>query len=175
MRLALICLLFSTQIALAQQPCAVCEQAAKLQIELKKFNQADQTQIAKAEQLSRDALKLVVDFADNLPPPKQGAKAYEALIRLGIYASAFTPDDEYARQVAVIGRKNPAYRKQYQALIRKGLRAKDRQEMCRVRTLQASVTVRECELEEAQKGATPDQARKRCNAEFSLQQCLQKR
>ena len=123
----------------------------------------------------REALKLVVGFADTLPPPKQGAKAYEALIRLGIYASAFTPDDEYARQVAVIGRKNPAYRKQYQALIRKGLRAKDRQEMCRVRTLQASVTVRECELEEAQKGATTEQARKRCNAEFSLQQCLQKR
>ena len=71
MRLALICLLFSTQIALAQQPCAVCEQAAKLQVELKKFNQADQTQIAKAEQLTRDAHKPDAHDATTMPTPKQ--------------------------------------------------------------------------------------------------------
>ena len=175
MRLALIFLLFSTSIAFAQQPCPVCDQAAKLQAELKKFNQADQTQIAKAEALSRDALKLVVAFGDNPPPPKQGAKAFEALTRLGIYASAFTADDEFARALAVIGRKNPAYRKQYQAMIRKGLRVRDRQEMCRVRYLQTSVTVKECELDEAQKGSAPELARKRCSTDYGLQQCLEKR
>lgn len=175
MRLALIFLMFSTSLALAQQPCPVCDQAAKLQTELKKFNQADQTQIAQAEALSRDALKLVVAFGEDPPAPKQGAKAFEALVRLGIYASAFTADDEYARAVAVIGRKNPAYRKQYQAMIRKGLRLKDRQEMCRVRYLQTSVTVKECELDEGQKGTAPELARKRCSADYGLQQCLEKR
>ncbi len=153
MRFALIFLFFTQPPS--RSPCPVCDQAAKLQTELKKFNQADQTQIAQAEALSRDALKLVVAFGDNPPPPKQGAKAFEALVRLGIYASAFTPDDEFARALAVIGRKNPAYRKQYQAMIRKGLRVKDRQEMCRVRYLQTSVTVKECEFDEAQKGRRP--------------------
>lgn len=175
MRLALICLIFSTSLAFAQSPCPVCDEALRLQLALKKFNQADQNQIVQAEALSREALKLVVAFGDNPPPPKQGAKAFDALVRLGIYASAFTPDDEFARAVAVIGRKNPTYRKQYQAMIRKGLRVRDRQEMCRVRYLQTSVTVKECELDEAQKGADPAAARKRCNAEFALQQCLTKR
>jgi hypothetical protein len=175
MRLALICLIFSTTAALAQVPCPVCDQALRLQAELKKFNQADQKQIAQAEALSREALKLVETFGADLPSPKQGAKAFEALVRLGIYASAFTADDEYARALAVLGRKNPAYRKQYQAMIRKGLRAKDRQEMCRVRYLQTSVTVKECELDEARKGADPDSTRKRCSADFGLQQCLEKR
>ncbi len=174
MRWALICLIFSTTAAFAQPSCPVCEQAAKLQVELKKFNQADQKQIAQAEALSRDGLKLVESFGNDLPPPKQGAKAFEALVRLGIYASAFTADDEYARALAVIGRKNPTYRKQYQAMIRKGLRVKDRHEMCRVRYLQTSVTVKECELDETQKGAAPELLRKRCAAEYGLQQCLQK-
>jgi hypothetical protein len=174
MRWALICLVFSASAAFAQQPCSVCDQAMKLQTELKKFNQADQTQLAEAEVRSRDALKLVVAFSDDLPPPKQGAKAYEALVRLGIYASAFTPDDEFARALAVIGRKNPAYRKQYQALIRKGLRVKDRQEMCRVRYLQTAVTVKECEFDETQKGSSADLARQRCSTDYALQQCLTK-
>lgn len=175
MRWALICVLFSASAALAQQSCPVCDQAAKLQVELKQFNQADQTQLALAEVRSRDALKLVTAFGDNLPPPKQGAKTYESLVRLGIYAAAFTPDDEFARAIAVIGRKNPAYRKQYQAMIRKGLRVKDRQEMCRVRYLQTSVTVKECEMDETQKGASGDLARQRCATDYGLQQCLEKR
>lgn len=175
MRLALIFLLFPTSLACAQQSCPVCDQASKLQTELKKFNQADQSQIAQAEAMSRDALKLVVTFGDNPPPPKQGAKTFEALVRLGIYASAFTPDDEFARALAVIGRKNPTYRKQYQAMIRKGLRVKERQEMCRVRYLQTSVTVKECELDEAQKGANAELAHRRCATDYGLQQCLEKR
>jgi hypothetical protein len=174
MRTALILLMFSTGLAFAQQPCPVCEQATKLQLELKKFNQADQRQIAQAEALSRDALKLVVAFGDELPPAKQGAKAFDALVRLGIYAAAFTPDDEFARALAAIGRKDPAYRKQYQAMIRKGLRIKERQEICRVRYLQTSVTVKECEFDEVQKGAAADLARKRCSADYALQQCLTK-
>lgn len=175
MRLALICLIFSANLAHAQPACPVCDQAAKLQLDLKKFNQADQGQIAQAEALSRDALKLVVAFGDNPPPPKQGAKAFEALVRLGIYASAFTPDDEYARALAVIGRRNPAYRKQYQTMIRKGLRVRERQELCRVRYLQTSVAVKECELDEAQKGTATDAALKRCATDYALQQCLTKR
>ena len=174
MRLALIFLLFSTGLAFAQQPCPVCEDATRLRLELKKFNQADQKQIAQAESVSRDALKLVVAFGDNPPPAKQGAKAFEALTQLGAYASAFTSDDEFARALATIGRKDPAYRKQYQALIRKGLRVKERQEMCRVRYLQTKVSMKECEIDEVQKGATPDLARKRCNADYALQQCLTK-
>ena len=102
MRLALICLFFSASAALAQQPCPVCDQAMKLQSELKKFNQADQKQLAEAEVRSRDALKLVVAFGDDLPPPKQGAKTYDALVRLGIYAAAFTPDDEFARNQVLV-------------------------------------------------------------------------
>jgi hypothetical protein len=144
-------------------------------MELKKFNQTDQTQMAQAEAMSREALKLVVAFGDSPPLPKQGAKAFDALVRLGVYASAFTPDDEFARALAVIGRKNPAYRKQYQAMIRKGLRAKDRQEMCRMRYLQTSVTMKECEFDETQKGAASDLARKRCSANYALEQCLVKR
>lgn len=175
MRWALICLIFSTGFALAQQPCTACDQAAKLQIELKKFNQADQQQIKRAETLSREALKLVVSFGEELPPPKQGAKAFEALARLGIYAAQFAGDDGFARALAMIGRKDPTYRKQYQAMIRKGLRVKDRQEMCRVRALQTSVSVKECELDETAKGTAPELLRKRCNAEYDLQQCLQKR
>lgn len=175
MRAALILLLLCASAAFAQPACPVCEQAAKLQLELKNFNQVDQSQIAQAEALSREALKLVVAFGDNPPPPKQGAKAFEALVRLGVYASGFTPDDEFARALAVIGRKNPAYRKQYQAMIRKGLRVKDRQEMCRMRFLQTSVTVKECEFDEVQKGAAQDLARKRCSATYALEQCLVKR
>ena len=175
MRAALILLLLSAGTAFAQPACPVCEQASKLQLELKNFKQADQTQIAQAEATSREALQLVVAFGENPPPPKQGAKAFEALVRLGVYAAAFTPDDEFARALAVIGRKNPAYRKQYQAMIRKGLRARDRQEMCRMRYLQTSVTMKECEFDEVQKGAAPDLARKRCSANFALEQCLVKR
>jgi hypothetical protein len=174
MRTALLFLVLTAIPAFAQS-CPVCEQALKLQTELKKFNQADQKQLAQAEATSREALQLVVAFGDNLPPPKQGAKAFEALVRLGIYAAAFTPDDEFARSLAVIGRKNPAYRKQYQAMVRKGLRARDRQEMCRVRYLQTSVTVKECQLDEVQKGSTPDLALKRCSANFALEQCLAKK
>lgn len=172
MRFALILLMFSTNLAFAQAPCPVCDQAAKLQGELKAFNQADQSQIAKAEALSREALKLVVAFGDNPPPPKQGAKAFDGLVRLGIYAAAFTPDDEYARALAVIGRRNPAYRTQYQAMIRKGLRVRERHELCRVRYLQTSVAEKECELDEVQKGTASDAAPKRCATNYALQQCL---
>lgn len=171
MRAALLFLFLSANTAFAQT-CPVCEQATKLQTELKKFNRADPKQLAQAEVAGREALRLVVAFGNDLPPPKQGAKAFESLVRLGIYAAAFTPDDEFARSLAVIGRKNPAYRKQYQAMVRKGLRARDRQEMCRVRYLQTSVTVKECELDEAQKGSTSDLALKRCNTAYELQQCL---
>lgn len=174
MRAALLLLFLTANTAFAQT-CPVCDQAAKLQTELKKFNQADQKQVAQAEMASRQALELVVAFGNDLPPQKQGAKAYEALVRLGVYATAFTPDDEFARALAVIGRKNPAYRKQYQAMIRKGLRARDRQEMCRVRYVQTSVTVKECELDETQKGAASELARKRCSASYDLQQCLSKK
>lgn len=172
MRAALLLLLLLSANTAFAQTCPVCEQAAKLQTELKKFDRADQKQVAQAETASREALRLVVAFGNDLPPPKQGAKAFESLVRLGIYAAAFTPDDEFARSLAVIGRKNPAYRKQYQALVRKGLRARDRQEMCRVRFLQTSVTVKECELDETRKGATPDLALKRCSTSYDLQLCL---
>lgn len=174
MRAALLILFLTASTAYAQT-CPVCEQAAKLQAELKKFNQADQKQLAQAEVASREALQLVVAFGNDLPPPKQGARTFEALVRLGVYAAAFTPDDEFARALAVIGRKNPAYRKQYQAMVRKGLRGRDRQEMCRVRYLQTSVTVKECELDETQKGAAPDLALKRCSANYALEQCLAKK
>ena len=174
MRAALIVLLLSAGTALAQPACPVCDEATRLQTELRKFKQTDQSQMAQAEALSREALKLVVAFGDDPPPPKQGARAFDALAKLGVYAAAFTPDDEFARALAVIGRKSPAYRKQYQAMIRKGLRAKDRQEMCRMRYLQTSVTVKECEFDEMQKGTAPDLARKRCSANYALEQCLVK-
>ena len=174
MRAALLFLFLTANTALAQT-CPVCEQATKLQNELKKFNQADQKQLVQAEVESREALRLVVAFGNDLPPPKQGAKTFEALVRLGVYAAAFTPDDEFARALAVIGRKNPTYRKQYQTMVRKGLRARDRQEMCRVRYLQTSVTMKECELDEVQKGSAPDLALKRCSANYALEQCLAKK
>ncbi len=172
MRLALVLLLFSTSLAMAQQPCPVCDQAAKLQSELKKFNLADPKQIAAAEAQSRQALSLVVAFSEALPPPAQNAATYEALVRLGVYAAPFLPDGEYERALATIGRQNPAYRKQYQTLVRKGLRNRDRQEMCRVRYLLTAVTVKECELDETRKGTSADNARKRCSADYSLQKCV---
>jgi hypothetical protein len=52
------------------------------------------------------------------------------------------------------------------------MRAKNRRESCQVRYLQTNVTVAECRQQETAAGASADLAAKRCDANYSLEQCL---
>jgi hypothetical protein len=174
-RLGIVVLLASVTTAFAQADCPVCEPAAKLKDELRKIEIGNATQKTQGEALSRDGLKLLAAFADNPPPAKQGRKSFEALLGLSLYAAPFLPAGEYEKTLASIAAKDPDYRKRYQALVRKGMRARDRRESCQMRYLQTNVSVQECRMQEIAKGASDDLAHKRCDASYALDQCLTKK
>jgi hypothetical protein len=161
--------------ALAQSGCPVCEQANRLRDGLRKIEIGNAAQRAQGEALSREGLALVTAFRDNPPSARQGRSAFEALVALGAYAAPFSPPGEYANVLADIGLKDADYRKRYQALVRKGMRSRDRRESCQVRLLQTNVSMQECVLEQRAKGETEDTAHKRCDAIYDLGQCLAKK
>ncbi|WP_409723886.1 hypothetical protein [Pseudorhodoplanes sp.] len=172
-KIILAFLLAFSSSAFAQTGCPVCEQAITLREALRKIDIADATQKAQGQTLGRQALALLAEFRDSLPPPKQGRRAFDALTALGGYAAPFTAG-EYEKTLAAIGLDNPDYRKRYQALVRKGIRGKDKPQACRMRYLQTHVAAAECRLQEAAKGASDDLAAKRCDANYSLEDCLAK-
>ena len=174
MKLAIVMVFLSATSAFAQD-CPVCADAAKLRDELRKLEIGNTGQKARGEELSRDGVKLVTGFGANPPPVKQGRRPFEALIALGGYAAPFSANAQYETALAAITAKKPDYRKLYQATIRKGLRARDRRESCQVRYLQTNVSVKECMLQETEKGANDDLANKRCSADYSLADCLAKK
>jgi len=172
---ALILLLISATAALAQTDCVVCEQSMKLRDDLRKIEIDNADQKALGEALSRDSLALIVAFRDNPPPPKQGRKAFESLVALGLYAAPFSTAGDYEKALAAITAKDPEYRKRYQAIVRKGMRAKNRRESCQMRYLQTNVSVAECKLQEAAKGTSAETAGRLCNTSYALDQCLAKK
>jgi hypothetical protein len=174
-RIALVLLLVSMTNANAQTDCPVCDQALKLQDGLRKIDIGNADQKAQGEALSKEGLALITAFRDKTPPLKQGRRAFESLVALGAYAAPFSTSGEYEKALAVIGINNPDYRKRYQALVRKGMRGKNRRETCQMRYLQTTVSVAECKLGEMAKGAPADLAAKRCDANYSLEQCLAKK
>lgn len=177
-RIALVLLLVSMTTmttALAQTGCPVCEKAATLQEALRSIDLGNAEQKAQGEALSKEGLALITAFRDRTPPLKQGRKAFEALVALGAYAAPFSAAGDYEKALAVIAINNPDYRKRYQALVRKGMRGKNRRETCQMRYLQTNVSVAECKLGEMAKGASADLAAKHCDANYSLEQCMAKR
>jgi hypothetical protein len=174
-KLAIVLLLVSSTAAFAQTDCPVCEQAAKLRDALRMIEIGNAEQKAQGEALSKESLALVIAFRDSPPPPKQGRKAFESLVALSSYAAPFSTAADFERALAVIGTNNPDYRKRYQAVVRKGIRARNRQEACRMRYLQTNVSVAECRLGEMAAGASAELASKRCDANYSLEQCLAKK
>lgn len=174
-KLGLIFLLATMTTAFAQTDCQVCEPAAKLKEELCKIEIGNAAQKTQGEALSREGLKLLTTFADNPLPAKQGRKSFDALLGLSLYAAPFLPAGDYEKTLAAIAAKDPDYRKRYQALVRKGMRARDRRESCQTRYLQTNVSVLECRMQETAKGASDDLAHKRCDASYALDQCLAKK
>jgi hypothetical protein len=174
-KLGVLFLLISATAALAQTDCPVCDQAGKLRTDLRKLEIGNPAQRAQGEALSREGVALVTSFRDNPPPPKQGRKSFEALVALGAYAAPFAAGGEYEKALAAITTKDPEYRRRYQALVRKGMRAKDRRESCQVRYLQTNVSVAECKLQEAAKGASDQEADRLCSASYALDLCLAKK
>lgn len=175
-KLAIVLLLVSSTAAFAQTDCPVCEQATKLRDALRTIEIGNAEQKAQGEALSKEGLALVIAFRDSPPPPpKQGRKAFESLIALSTYAAPFLTTGDYEKALAVIGTNNPDYRKRYQAVVRKGIRAKNRRESCQMRYLQTNVSVAECRLGEMAAGSSAELAAKRCDANYSLDQCLAKK
>jgi hypothetical protein len=174
-KIAILILLACTTAAVAQTDCPVCEQASKLRDALQAIEIGNAGQKAQGEALSREGLALVIAFRDKPPPAKQGRKAFESLIALSAYAAPFSAAGDYEKALAVIGTNNPDYRKRYQAMIRKGMRARNRRESCQMRYLQTNVSVAECKLGEMAAGASTELAAKRCDANYSLDQCLAKK
>jgi hypothetical protein len=174
-RIALVLLLVITTAAVAQSDCPVCDQASKLQSALSVIDIGHADQRAQGEALSKEGLALVTAFRDKTPPLKQGRRAFESLIALSAYAAPFSAAGDYEKALAVIVINNPDYRKRYQALVRKGMRGKNRRDTCQMRYLQTNVSVAECKLGEMAKGASADLAAKRCDANYSLEQCMAKK
>jgi hypothetical protein len=171
-RIALVFLLLSTSAVFAQTDCPVCEQATKLRDALRTIELGNADQKAQGEALSKEGLALVTAFRDKTPPLKQGRRAFDALIALSTYAAPFSTAGDYEKVLAVIAINNPDYRKRYQALVRKGVRGKNRRETCQMRYLQTNVSVAECKLGELAKGASADLAAKRCDANYAFEQCI---
>ena len=174
-KLSAVFLLLSATAALAQQDCPLCEPGSKLRTQLGQLDPGSEQHKSRGEDLSRDGVKLLLEFRDSIPPSKQGRKSFEALVNLSSYAAPFAPDALYEKELAAINRKSPDFRKQYQAMIRKGLRSRDRRQSCQFRYLQTNVTVQECMLQEREKGGTEDSAHRRCDASYALNQCLAKK
>ena len=174
-KLALILLLISATSAFAQTDCMVCEQSMKLRDELRKIEIGNADQKARGEALSREGIALLTAFRDSPPPPKQGLKAFESLVALSLYAAPFSAAGDYETALAGIASKDPEYRKRYQAIVRKGMRAKNRRDSCQMRYLQTNVSVAECKLQEAAKGTSAETAGKLCNTSYALDQCLAKK
>jgi hypothetical protein len=174
-KLALVFFIVSANAAFAQSGCPVCDASTKLRDALRKVEIVNTAQRAQGEALSREGLALVTGFRDKLPPEKDGRKAFEALIALSAYAAPFSTAGEYEKALAAITMKDPDYRKRYQALVRKGMRARDRRESCQVRYLQTNISVQECKLQEAAKGTSAETAGKLCNTSYALDQCLAKK
>ena len=174
-KLALVFLLMTAATAFAQTDCPVCDKAMTLRDELRKIEIGNAEQKAQGEALSRDGVALVTAFRDNPPPPKQGRKAFEALVALGLYAAPFSAQGDYETALAAITTKDPEYRKRYQAIVRKGMRAKNRRDSCQMRYLQTNVSVAECKLQQAVKGASAETAGRLCNTSYALDQCLAKK
>lgn len=174
-RLVTAFLLAATAPAFAQMDCAVCEQALKLRESLRKVEIGNAGQKAQGEAISREGLALVTAFRDSPPPAKPGRKSFEALVALSLYAAPFAPGGEYEKAIAAITAKDPEYRKRYQALVRKGMRAKNRRESCQVRYLQTNVSVQECRLQETGKGSSAEIASQHCDTSYALDQCMAKK
>jgi hypothetical protein len=174
MRLGVVILVLSATAAFAQADCPVCEQAAKLRDGLRKIEIGNAAQRAQGEALSREGLALLTAFRDNPPAAKQGRKRFEALVALSAYAAPFAPAGDYEKALAAIAAKDADYRKRYQTLMRKGMRARDRRESCQIRYLQTNVQVQECKLQEIAKGAADDLANRHCSASYALDMCLAK-
>ena len=143
--------------------------------DLRKIEIGNTDQRARGEALSREGIALLLAFRDNPPPPKQGRKAFESLIALSVYAAPFWPAGDYEKALAAITAKDPEYRKRYQAIVRKGMRAKNRRESCQMRYLQTNVSVAECKMQEAAKGTSAETAGRLCNTSYALDQCLAKK
>ena len=174
-KLAFVLVLISSTAALAQTDCPVCDRSMKLRDELRKIEIGNPDEKARGEALSREGVALVTVFRDNTPPPKQGRRAFEALVALGLYAAPFSPQGDYENALAAITAKDPQYRKRYQAIVRKGMRAKNRRDSCQMRYLQTNVSVAECKMQEAAKGASAETAGRLCNTSYALDQCLAKK
>jgi hypothetical protein len=174
-KLALVLFLMSATAAFAQTDCPVCDRSMKLRDELRKIDIGHPDQKARGEALSRESVALVTAFRDNPPPLRQGRKAFEALVALGLYAAPFSPQGDYENALAAITTKDPEYRKRYQAIVRKGMRAKNRRDSCQMRYLQTNVSVAECKMRETVKGATAETAGRLCNTSYALDQCLTKK
>ncbi len=174
-KLAMVFLLMTATAAFAQTDCPVCDQSMKLRDQLRNIEIGNTDQRARGEALSRESVALVAAFRDNPPPPKQGRKAFEALVALGLYAAPFLATGDYENALAAITAKDPEYRKRYQAIVRKGMRTKNRRESCQMRYLQTNVSVAECRLQEAVKGASAETAGRLCNTSYALDQCLAKK
>jgi hypothetical protein len=174
-KVAIVLLLITATAAFAQTDCAVCDQSLKLRDALRKIEIGNAAQKARGETLSREGVALVVAFSASPPPPKQGRKAFEALVALGLYAAPFSAAGEYETALAAITARHPEYRKRYQAMVRKGMRAKNRRDSCQMRYLQTNVSVAECKMQEAAKGTSADTAGRLCNTSYALDQCLAKK
>jgi hypothetical protein len=173
-KLALVLfLVMSASAAIAQTDCSVCDEATKLRDALHKVAIGD-GQKAEGDALSKAGLTLITAFGENPPKLRQGRKAFEALIALGAYAAPFGKG-EYETALAALLVKEPDYRKRYQAVVRKGIRGRNRGATCRMRYLQNNVQVAECKLQEAAKGANEELAGQRCDASYDLSQCLAKK
>ena len=172
---ALLLLLVSASAAFAQTDCPICDRSLTLRDDLRKIEIGNPDQKALGEALSRDSLALIAAFRDNPPPPKQGRKAFEALVALGLYAAPFSTTGDYEKALAEITAKDPEYRKRYQAIIRKGMRVKIRRESCQTRYLQTNVAVAECKMQQAAKGTSAETAGRFCNTSYALDQCLTKK
>jgi hypothetical protein len=172
---AIAFLLVSSSAAFAQTDCSVCAQSMKLRDELRTIEIGNAGQRARGETLSREGVVLLTAFRDNPPPPKQGRKAFESLVALSLYAAPFATAGEYENALATITAKDPEYRKRYQAMVRKGMRAKNRRDACQIRYLQTNVSVAECKMQEAVKGTSAETASKLCNTSYALDQCLAKK
>lgn len=172
---AIVLLLISAGAAFAQTGCVVCEQSLKLRDALRNIEIGDVAQRARGEALSREGVALLIAFRDNPPPPKQGRKAFESLVALSLYAAPFMTTGEYESALAAITAKDPEYRRRYQAIVRKGMRAKNRRDSCQMRYVQTNVSVAECKLQETLKGANAETAARLCDTSYALDQCLAKK
>lgn len=173
-KIAMVLVLVSAGAAFAQSGCPGCEQASKLRDALRKVEIGNAAQKAQGEALGKESLALVTAFRDSPPPHRQGRKTFESLVALGLYAAPFGSGD-YENALAAIGAKDPAYRKRYQAMVRKGVRGRDRAVSCRMRYLQTNVSVAECKLQEANKGASAEIAGRLCDTSYDLGACLAKK